>query len=121
MVKLADTQDLGSCAFGREGSSPFFRTHSGATAPDPGAFAHRIGPVRGPSAPSGGHPPDPTGAPPPAADGDWVFVPDGFRVVFVPAGYRVVLEPAPVTPRPSRPGPAGHLPVPPGGDDVRAG
>jgi hypothetical protein len=25
-VKLADTQDLGSCAFGREGSSPFSRT-----------------------------------------------------------------------------------------------
>ena len=29
VVKLADTQDLGSCAFGREGSSPFFRTHPG--------------------------------------------------------------------------------------------
>ena len=28
VVKLADTQDLGSCAFGREGSSPFFRTHA---------------------------------------------------------------------------------------------
>ena len=26
VVKLADTQDLGSCAFGREGSSPFFGT-----------------------------------------------------------------------------------------------
>ena len=28
VVKLADTQDLGSCAFGREGSSPFFGTGS---------------------------------------------------------------------------------------------
>ena len=26
VVKLADTQDLGSCAFGREGSSPFSGT-----------------------------------------------------------------------------------------------
>jgi hypothetical protein len=26
VVKLADTQDLGSCAFGRGGSSPPFRT-----------------------------------------------------------------------------------------------
>lgn len=26
VVKSADTQDLGSCAFGREGSSPSFRT-----------------------------------------------------------------------------------------------
>ncbi|VXB49389.1 hypothetical protein ARTHRO9AX_180203 [Arthrobacter sp. 9AX] len=26
MVKLADTQDLGSCAFGRGGSSPPLRT-----------------------------------------------------------------------------------------------
>jgi hypothetical protein len=26
VVKLADTQDLGSCAFGRVGSSPTFRT-----------------------------------------------------------------------------------------------
>lgn len=26
MVKLADTQDLGSCAFGRGGSTPPFRT-----------------------------------------------------------------------------------------------
>jgi peroxiredoxin Q/BCP len=27
VVELADTQDLGSCAFGREGSNPFFRTN----------------------------------------------------------------------------------------------
>lgn len=26
VVELVDTQDLGSCAFGREGSSPFFGT-----------------------------------------------------------------------------------------------
>ena len=26
VVKLADTQDLGSCAFGREGSNPFSGT-----------------------------------------------------------------------------------------------
>ncbi len=26
MVELVDTQDLGSCAFGREGSSPFSGT-----------------------------------------------------------------------------------------------
>ena len=36
VVKLADTQDLGSCAFGREGSSPFFRTHSRDIAGTPG-------------------------------------------------------------------------------------
>ena len=29
-MKLADTQDLGSCAFGRVGSSPTFRTESDA-------------------------------------------------------------------------------------------
>ncbi|VXB58662.1 exported hypothetical protein [Frigoribacterium sp. 9N] len=31
VVELADTQDLGSCAFEREGSSPFSRTQSAVT------------------------------------------------------------------------------------------
>lgn len=30
VVELVDTQDLGSCAFGREGSSPFSGTTSGS-------------------------------------------------------------------------------------------
>ncbi len=46
MVELVDTQDLGSCAFGREGSSPFFGTlrHRRATA-ETGGLLYEGSPV----------------------------------------------------------------------------
>jgi hypothetical protein len=43
VVKLADTQDLGSCAFGRGGSSPPLRTQrQSSRAPRPGNSAFNL-------------------------------------------------------------------------------
>ena len=56
VVELADTQDLGSCAFERAGSSPAFRTR-GSTPPGVGTLVHRAGAKRteAPAAPVPAH------------------------------------------------------------------